>query len=243
MRTVTRWTVLMAVMCVLSVRADDPASSGAKELFGGGTDDEIVDAPSSAGGSSARSSKKATTKTRKPVQADAQAKNAFGLRHWIELIEPGKPDRRVTGKEPFRSGDRIRLHFQSNEDGHIAIVALGTSGTSTVLFPDAAKDLTDDVIRAGSDRVLPSPDHWFRFDAKPGKERLLVFFAKDPKALAAAFPTQQSMDTAATAMLVRNAETVSGSKDLVIETVESDAMYAVNTGKKLVVLEITLEHH
>jgi Domain of unknown function (DUF4384) len=248
-RPLTAIAFVFATICTATV-ADEPLAdeppTGAKELFGGGSDAEIVSyPPAEAEASKPQPPTRRATSAKKPTSgglARHRTTAAFGLKYWIELIEPGKPNERVTSSRTFRSGEKIRLHFESNADGHISIVHVGASGASMTLFPDASKKLGDTTIRANVDRVLPSPNHWFRFDTNPGVERLLVFFASEPELLAASFPIRQTMDAAATNTLRRNAEELSGSKDLVVETVEREATYVVNKSRKLLALEITLDH-
>lgn len=171
----------------------------------------------------------------------------LGLSYWIELIaNAGKPGTHVTDERRFRSGERIRIHFRGNADGRIVIVQLGTSGVSSVLFPDGRKGLSQNRIRANRDHVLPSEDHWFRFDEKAGTERLIVLFAKNQDELDRAFPTQPVMDAAATAALLRTVQQSRGGKDLLIEreTREPSEIgeYAVNVAGKPIALEIALTH-
>ena len=171
----------------------------------------------------------------------------LGLSYWIELIaSAGKRGVHVTDDRTFRSGDRIRLHFRGNADGQIMIVQLGTSGASTVLFPDARKDLAHNRIRANRDHVLPSDAHWFRFDDNAGSERLLILFARNQEELDRTFPTQPIMDSAATARLLRAVKQSTGGKDLLIERETREpseiGRYAVNVAGKPIALEIALTH-
>jgi len=169
-----------------------------------------------------------------------------GLHFWIELQEPSGQWSYVSNQEVFRSGQRIRLHFVSNVDGRILLIQLGASGTSSVLFPDPGKDLQDNQLKAGVDRVLPSENHWFRFDANPGTERLIALFAGDTPDLER-FPVKAAMQQAETTALLQTVTAAKGSKDLVIETDTRTASaqvgtYGVNRKGEPVVLEIALQH-
>lgn len=211
---------------------DEP--TGAKELFGGGLDRTVVQYS----GESAREKPPEQVKTRR----HAQPKRPFGLSCWIELVEtPGSKGTQVVYTRTFKSGEKIRLHFRGNADGFISLVQLGASGTASVLFPDAGRNLADNTIHAGADQVLPSEKHWFRFDDTPGVERLLVLFARTREELDK-FIRDQSMDIKATAAMLQVADRVSGSKDLVIETVDAEATYAVNRVGDLVVMNLSLVH-
>ena len=165
-----------------------------------------------------------------------------GLHYWIELEQPAQY---VSDRQVFHSGQRIRLHFVSNSDGRILLIALGASGTSTVLFPDPDKGLAENRLKAGEDRILPSETHWFRFDANAGTERLLVLFARNASELER-FPVKPKMGPAETRAVLQTANHIEGSKDLVIETETRAASdvgtYGVNLKGEPVVLEISLQH-
>jgi hypothetical protein len=170
------------------------------------------------------------------------AAKSCGIHYWIELEEPG---RYVSDQQVFHSGQRIRLHFVSNADGRILLLQLGASGTSTLLFPDPRKELTDNRLKAGEDRILPSDAHWFRFDANAGTERLLVLFARDAAELES-FPVKPQMGPVETRAVLQTASRIAGSKDLVIETETRTAAevgtYGVNLKGEPVILEISLLH-
>ena len=170
----------------------------------------------------------------------------IGLSGWIELEDPaGGPGVQVTDRRIFRSGERIRLHFRSNTDGYLTLIQLGSSGTSSVLFPDPAQGLFDNGLAAGRDVVVPGQSHWLRFDETAGEERLLVIFARNQEE-AATFRVRPAMDKLQTAALVDSATTARGSKDLVVETETANAAevgtYGVHLSGKPVVLEIVLQH-
>lgn len=236
-------SVLVAAI-ITSVRllaTDDTASTGAKEMF---FDPE-------------RSVAEASVARKKPVRlTDEEGRRvaqvsgdtrALGLSYWIELVtDSAKRGVPVTDERTFRSGERIRLHFRGNADGRIVLVQLGTSGVSSVLFPDQTKGLGQNRIRANSDHVLPSGEHWFRFDSKAGTERLLVLFARNQDELDRAFPTQPVMDAAATASLLRAVQQASGGKDLFIESETKEpseiGSYAVTLSGRPIAVQIALTH-
>jgi len=185
---------------------------------------------------------------RSPVaatQATRTSPQNLGLSYWIEKVGPeGGPSSQVTERHTFRSGDRIRIHFQSNADGDIALFQIGSSGTGQLLFPDLSAGLTDSRLSAGEDKVLPHDTAWFRFDEQPGTEQLIVFFARSAAELQV--PARPTLNEEATKDLIRNARHLQGSKDLVIateaQTVGEVGTYGVNKAGKPIVLEIKLEH-
>jgi hypothetical protein len=181
-----------------------------------------------------------------PSMSQPVRQRNLGLSYWIELIETaGKPGVQVTDSRTFKSGDRIRLHFRGNVDGRIVLVQLGSSGASTVLFPDEDKHLAENRLQANDDRVLPSAAHWFRFDDQPGTEKLLVLFGKTQAELDRAFPTRPVMTEADTLALLRAVDQAGGSKDLFIEVEKAEkaeVLYAVQASGKPIALHIALKH-
>jgi hypothetical protein len=269
-------SMVLFLFAGLAIAGEQSTTRGAKELFYDPEDRAVISTttttttvttpvPASASAAPARRSRSQTQAQapaqRAPVQpvyddsgrrlANVPVKDsgvrAKGLSYWIELVDvSGGPGVQVTDSRIFKSGERIRLHFRSNSDGRISIVQIGSSGTSSILFPDPAKGLSNNVLQANQDIVLPSPTHWFRFDENKGTERLLVFFAGNQQQLDTTFPTQRSMDPVATLALLDTAKTASGSKDLLIETetqtVSEIGTYAVNLAGNPIVLEIELKH-
>jgi len=222
-------TFMLLLFIANTAGAQNPA--GAKELFGGGVNRKVVGSPQ-------RGSTSAATYTpaSKPVTPP------FGLSCWIELVESaGRQGSQVVHTRMFKSGERIRLHFTGNANGYISLVQLGASGTASVLFPDTARGLVDNAIRAGADEIIPSEKHWFKFDNTPGTEHLLVLFAKTREELDR-FVNEQAMDLDATAAMLQFADRVTGGKDLITEIVEDEATYTVNKMGNLIVMRLALVH-
>lgn len=229
----------LAVVSVVA-GADEVPAAGAKEMF-------FDPQRSVAEASTTNASRKVTDEEGRRIAQLSPDAPVLGLSYWIELIaNAARRGVHVTDERTFRSGERIRLHFRGNADGRIVLVQLGTSGVSSVLFPDAGKGLALNRIRANRDHVLPSEAHWFRFDGKAGTEKLLVLFARSQEELDRAFPTQPVMDAAETARLLRAVQQSRGGKDLLIEreTREPSEIgdYAVNVAGKPIALEIALTH-
>jgi hypothetical protein len=184
---------------------------------------------------------------RVPHSTNPGKQRTLGLSYWIELVDAsGTPVGPVTDAHAFKSGNRIRLHFRSNADGHILLVQLGSSGTSSVLFPDPAKKAIDNRLRAGDDHVLPSPEQWFTFDRTAGTETLLVLFARSQEELDRSFPTRSAMGARETGELLERVNDAPGRKDLFIETETHRpaevGTYAVSTAGKPIIIQIVLKH-
>jgi hypothetical protein len=79
----------------------------------------------------------------------------------------------------FRSGERIKLRVEVNDDGYLYVVLRGSSGVWKPLFPSPEVD-------GGANRVSPGrpydvpPGHVFTFDDQPGEEKLFVVFSREP---------------------------------------------------------------
>lgn len=100
------------------------------------------------------------------------------LSYWIELKRNGKVFR-CNNKTSFKSGDAIRFHIRSENDGYAYVVLQqGSTGNSAVLFPteDTGKN---NFIRKNQDYPLPYQD-WLAFDANPGLEKVRILFSQSP---------------------------------------------------------------
>jgi len=160
-----------------------------------------------------------------------------GLKYWVELVQPNSSQiLRVSSTRAFHSGERIRLHFESNMDGRIVLVQINPNGTSQMLYPDQRINSGDNHIKAGVDTTVPPGNAWFTFDNNPGTERLLVFLNADsgpvpaPSHSKRAHAENESMiastaftssdgklDAAATSGLASQVEKQRGGKSLVLE--------------------------
>jgi serine/threonine protein kinase len=80
----------------------------------------------------------------------------------------------------FRSGDRVRLSFESNVDGYLYLVQQGSSGRWSVLFPNPEINGGRNRVRKSEEYSVPDEDGFFEFDANPGVENLFVYFSQEP---------------------------------------------------------------
>jgi len=258
MKRYTKWLFWLVVMAGIAGAQEAP-ERGAKELFfdpGGRSELVAVNVNERAAEKKEeveierqRSQSERVREAplvRRAVLPATETTNNLGLSYWIELVEEsGATGVQVTESRAFRSGEKIRLHFESNRAGAISLLQLGTSGIPRMLFPDRSKGLVDNVLRAGEPRILPTPDAWFRFDGEPGTERLIVVFAADGGQLEETL-YRDRRDFEPDPGLVQTASLARGSKDLVLETEDDLAAeigtYAVSLGGQPIVLEIVLEH-
>src|SRR5207253_2525660 len=81
----------------------------------------------------------------------------------------------------FKTGDRVHFGFDANIDGFLYVASLGSSGQSTLLFPDPEINGGRNAIRRGEEYPVPNRDiGWFRFEGKAGDEQLFVFLSRQP---------------------------------------------------------------
>ena len=113
-----------------------------------------------------------------PVPAGTGLVENVGIKYWVELIQPGNAQiTRVNSNRIFHSGERMRLHIETNVDGRITLLQLRPDGTAQILFPDARINGGNNDIQAGIDMQVPSSTAWIRFDNNPGIERLVIFLS------------------------------------------------------------------
>ena len=94
----------------------------------------------------------------------------IGMTYSIELIRKNQTTK-ADSRFPFKSGDQIRFHVQSNIDGYMYVVMKsGSKGTKAVLFPAAGSNENNEV-KKGADYVLPEQGV-LEFDNAPGEEHL-----------------------------------------------------------------------
>ena len=102
-----------------------------------------------------------------------------GLKYRILRRSPRGEAVEVDPKTVFRSGDRIRFVFEPNIEGFLYVIQQGSSGEWSSLLPHPR-------IAGGRNRVVPfgemaiPPGNWFRFDDRPGTERIFLYLSPDP---------------------------------------------------------------
>ena len=86
----------------------------------------------------------------------------------------------VDADSGFRSGDRIRIQVEGNQNGYMYIFSKGTSGTWKTLFPSEEVEDGDNRVRPRRPVLYPSENHVFRFTDKPGVEEVFLAFSRNP---------------------------------------------------------------
>ncbi len=157
----------------------------------------------------------ATNDKLQPVAGNANKINSTkgrpGAKLVIERMRNGKLAF-VSPNSKFRSGDKIRLRLQTNFDGYLAIMNVGSTGAVNLLFPYAGADSR---ITSATDFQVPKADAWIVFDKNPGVETVTVIMSRQ---VLRAATEQERRDLSSQAAV--------DSRDLSIETGEQ-ATYAV----------------
>ncbi len=156
------------IMMADNLFAADP--KGAKALFFSGEGTTVARTPSAP--------------ARQAVQAEPRAQapspvKYMGVSYWIERLDRNGEMRRVNSSTVFRKGDRIRVSLKSNREGYLYVINLGSTGRSTMLFPNASTPDGSNLINANQTYDIP-PNTFFRFDENPGEETLLVMLSPTP---------------------------------------------------------------
>jgi len=113
------------------------------------------------------------------VLASLESEIPLALRYSLEKDMGGGRGSEVVADTVFRSGDRIRINVQSNQQAYLYLILQGSSGRWQVLFP--SKDIHGgaNLVEAYQDYVAPPPDvGWFAFDDQVGAEKLFVMLSR-----------------------------------------------------------------
>jgi serine/threonine protein kinase len=153
----------------------------------------------------------------------------------------------------FKSGDRVRLAFESNIDGYLYVVQEGSSGRWTVLFPNPESNGGRNTIRRGAEYMVP-PDGWFQFDENVGTELLFVVLSKEPLSELPGFAKSGAQPERLNASVVESVQNSIRSRDLTFarderpQTIQGgkiiQANYVVNRAElgKSVAVSLSLKH-
>lgn len=178
------YLLLVSLGAVAVLAAEEP--SGAKALFLDPTSGAMVTASRSAPPAGTRKSPVRTM----PAVIKRQPGEVTGLRYWIELEEPNGELKRVLADRPFKSGERVRLHVESNVDGNLTVLQSQNGEPFAKLFPRAGGSAP---IEKFKDNMIPSAKGFFKFDQQPGDIRLIIMVqANDTVAPVAPLPPAPS---------------------------------------------------
>jgi tRNA A-37 threonylcarbamoyl transferase component Bud32 len=149
------------------------------------------------------------------LAADSGTANA-GLRYSLiqKLSSGGEVE--VDPQTNFRTGDRVRMAFESNLDGFLYVIQEGSSGRWTVLFPHPEMNGGRNAI-VRQRRYLVPENGWFVFDANPGVERLFVFLSREAASQLPGFDRPLSGPQTVTSAVVEELRHSIRPRDLVFE--------------------------
>ena len=116
-----------------------------------------------------------------PVAYSPSTEKPLGLRYSFLRNSGGEEYQEVDPDTVFRSGDRIRVAAQSNDEGYLYIVMKGTSGSWKVLFPSAEIAEGSNRVSSGRQTLIPPPPGRFAFDEQAGEERLFIVLSRNPE--------------------------------------------------------------
>lgn len=158
-----------------------------------------------------------------------------GVKFRILLKRGDQRERYVAPNEMFYSGDKIKLAFDINFSGHVAMLSMGSSGKISLLFPYDGVDTA--VEPSEFEQLFPAASNaWITFDDQPGTERITVLFSTnsissiDDVLEKTKASNSISVSAEVQGILVQlNARSLrrSKSRDLSIQTVNKEATYVV----------------
>ena len=227
-------TVIFLVFLTLRVLAEE---RGAKAIFQSGEGPTVM-ASSSETKSAVTSKKVALTKP--------TVEKYMGISYWIELVNGTGQTSRVTTANTFRSGDRIKLHIETNQNGYLYVMNIGSTGQSHFLFPNSG--VANNYVTAWTPYQIPY-NTYMRFDANPGEELLLVMLSPNPIRNMPSTPSINApLNSQQTQQYTQLAQ-AKGAKDIVLEdepTGINPAGYAVapisSLQSGMITLKIKLRH-
>jgi Domain of unknown function (DUF4384) len=166
---------LMAMAVLSSVMWAQDAGLRARELF-------YSPPPDAAPQPAVKKSLPARTSVARPVQVAPVANVPLGLRYSVLKREAAGKFVEVDPDATFRSGDRIRLHVDTNAPGYLYVVMQGSSGNWRLLFPSSDVEGGSNRIEKGAAQQIPSGDTGqFVFDQQSGTEKLFLVLSRKPE--------------------------------------------------------------
>jgi hypothetical protein len=104
----------------------------------------------------------------------------LGLRYSLLLSRADEAYREVNPATTFRSGDRLKITVESNDDAYLYVIARGSSGLWKVLFPVSEVASGDNFIQAFRRYEVPNGGRFY-FDDQAGTEQLFLVLSRKPE--------------------------------------------------------------
>jgi hypothetical protein len=115
------------------------------------------------------------------VLASATAPSPLGLRYSILLSRENAAYKEVDTESTFRSGDRLKIQVEANEGAYLYVVARGSSGNWSVLFPSSEVENGNNFIAPFRPYMVPGTGRFY-FDDQAGEEKLFIVLSRKPEA-------------------------------------------------------------
>lgn len=130
----------------------------------------------------------ARTKAQPPVSVPQVIPAAYvseqpplGLRYSLLLSRNNESYREVDSGIPFRSGDRLKITVEANDQAYLYVIARGSSGLWKILFPISEVANGDNLIQPFRRYEVPNGGRFY-FDEQAGEEKLFVLLSRKPEA-------------------------------------------------------------
>ncbi len=105
----------------------------------------------------------------------------LGLRYSLLLSRNNEGYREVDSATTFRSGDRLKITVEANDEAYLYVIARGSSGLWKVLFPVSEVANGDNLIQPFRRYEVPNGGRFY-FDDQAGEEKLFVVLSRKPEA-------------------------------------------------------------
>ena len=175
---------LLAIAVMARVLSAQDSGLKARELFYTPATDPAPPQKTTPAQGSIQPPAKKSVPAHKPTTANVVnvASVPLGLRYSVLKREAADKFVEVDADSTFRSGDRIRLNVDSNTSGYLYVVAQGTSGNWTLLFPSAEVQGGNNHIEKGSSQQIPaSGKGQFVFNDQSGTEKIFLVLTRQPE--------------------------------------------------------------
>lgn len=104
----------------------------------------------------------------------------LGLRYSLLLSRDNEAYREVDAASTFRSGDRLKITVESNDEAYLYVIARGSSGLWKVLFPVSEVASGDNLIQPFRRYEVPNGGRFY-FDDQAGEEKLFLVLSRKPE--------------------------------------------------------------
>jgi hypothetical protein len=104
----------------------------------------------------------------------------LGLRYSLLLSRDNNPYSEVDAASTFRSGDRLKITVESNDEAYLYVIARGSSGLWKVLFPVSEVASGDNLIQPFRRYEVPNGGRFY-FDEQAGEEKLFLVLSRKPE--------------------------------------------------------------